>query len=153
MTFMALVSADRRAVSKPFTTSSSEKPRRWVTRGRTSTFLLANRLRHSGYCSQYTTPSECTQSRQAQSTQCTISYMSSAGRRQLMSASQVTQSQNRQSCFGACWNAASESLQQQQNTMTATQALPEADRNECSNQNNKTGDGLFRHWCLLCWHI
>lgn len=50
MTFMALVSADLRAVSKPFTTSSSEKPSRWVTNGRTSIFLLANRLRHSGYC-------------------------------------------------------------------------------------------------------
>jgi len=53
MTLMALVSADRRAMSKPLTIASSEKPRRWVMRGARSTFLSSSKLKQSGYCSKH----------------------------------------------------------------------------------------------------
>ena len=50
MTLMARVSAERAAQSKAAATSSGVKPKRCVMRGMTSTFLLAIRLRQSGYC-------------------------------------------------------------------------------------------------------
>jgi len=53
MTLMALVSAERRAMSKPLTIDSSEKPRRWVMRGARSTFLSSSKLKQSGYCSKH----------------------------------------------------------------------------------------------------
>lgn len=53
MTLMALVSAERRAMSKPLTIASSEKPRRWVMRGARSTFLSSSKLKQSGYCSKH----------------------------------------------------------------------------------------------------
>ena len=53
MTLMALVSADRRAMSKPLTIASSEKSRRRVMRGARSTFLSSSKLKQSGYCSKH----------------------------------------------------------------------------------------------------
>lgn len=52
MTLIAFVSADRSAVSKPFATSSAEKPSRCVIRGSTLIFFASNKLRHRGYCKQ-----------------------------------------------------------------------------------------------------
>lgn len=50
MTLMARVSAERAAQSNAAATSSGVKPKRCVMSGITSTFLLAIRFRHSGYC-------------------------------------------------------------------------------------------------------
>lgn len=51
MTLIALVSAERMAMSKPLATSCSEKPRRWVISGCKLTALSASKLKHRGYCS------------------------------------------------------------------------------------------------------
>lgn len=61
MTLMAPVLPAAAAVSKPVTTSFSEKPKRCVIRGSQSILPSSNKSRQMGYCSQHSQSAQHTQ--------------------------------------------------------------------------------------------